>query len=131
MIEAAGTNTTWASGKQTGSEKADASNDMENGTEDGEWEGFRDRGSSQENVGWKQKKNNKKKRQKPSTRDKAMFTAENSFATLEDAADNKVNGRSCTLSTWWDITKDIPSICLTVSQPIIWGSIMHLEDQIY
>lgn len=111
MIEAAGANTARASGKQTGSEKADASNDTENGTEDGEWEGFRDWGSSQENVGRKQKEDkvdklkpakqkrgNKEKRQKPPTRDKATSTAGNSFATLEVAADNEVNGRSCTLS---------------------------------
>lgn len=111
MVDATGTNTARITGEQAGSGKADAAHGTEDETEDGEWEGFRDGASDQEILGpkrkkhevdelkpAKQKKGNKEKRQKPPTRDKATSTAENSFARLENVADDEVNGRSCTFS---------------------------------
>lgn len=99
--------------KQVGSEDADVSHITANETKDGEWEGFGDEGGDRENlerarekgkVGKlkpaKQKKGNKEKKQKRPTTNKTTSTAENSFATLEDAADDEANGKNCTRYTW-------------------------------
>lgn len=84
-----------------------------NATKDAEWEGFGDVGGDREylerarekaKVGKlrpaKEKKGNKEKKQKRPTTDKTTSTAENSFATLEDAVDDEANGESCTHYTW-------------------------------
>ncbi len=107
MVGEIGTSTVEESGESTGNGRAAAAQVEEDGTADKEWEGFGDEGSDRDKHGQtragdkasklkpaKQKKGIKEKKQKPPTTGKATSTAENSFAKLEDAADDEINGRS-------------------------------------
>lgn len=128
MVGAVGTNTARGSGERTGSGDGDAAHVTENGTQDEEWNGFEDEGSDQQNLApnrkegnlgkvklEKKRKGSKEKKQKPPNRDKATSTAANSFATLEDTADDEVNGKSCIHDVRGEETKMICSIRLAVS----------------
>ena len=109
MVGEAGTNTVEGSHERTCGGIADADPATEHGTEDGQWEGLKDGDGDELSLGPKrgeskadnfkpmdQKKGNKGKKQKRPTTAKPTSNEENSFATLKDAGDDEVSGKSCT-----------------------------------